>query len=529
MRIPTDYFKRGNALERGKLLLTLLAVVVTGFWVAYSFALGQRGEQVFSRGQVAAVHSAWNNTCEACHVDFKPMTSRNFLTVVPGSAGAVSNERCESCHLGTAHHNNQKPEAVESCAGCHRDHRGADASLVRLGDADCTSCHQDLKAYTQGSTSFENVVTAFADKSGHPEFKVLRDKVADPGVIKFNHSQHMMAGQVIVAGQASPWTLGKLKATDAAAYERYRDAPWQKDKDDSALVVLDCRSCHQQDAGDSRVSAESLRHVPSAVRPDRAAGAYMLPIVYEMHCKACHPLNFDDKDPTAVAPHRYQVAETKKVVERYYADEYLRKNPELLNATVTVPLPGKSLTPAQQKAKAYIDGKVERGMKTLFLGKKTCGECHYAEGKTDEPQLSEIPAKLQVGPTAETLKAGWFQHRSSIPDVWYLHAKFDHVSHRAVDCRQCHENAYATLSDGAVNPKGSKTNKDVLLPGVENCRECHSPAKSEGALSLGGVRHDCTECHRYHHGDRPLQGLGAHALDPKQPTDIKKFLRGAHD
>lgn len=530
MRIPMDYFKRANPLERGKLWLAFIAVVGTLAWIGYSLAQGERGNKVFSRGDLASVHSAWNNTCEACHVDFNPITRHTFLS--SPAAKATADARCESCHLGTVHHKNQSPESTASCGGCHRDHRGVDASLVRLGDADCTICHGNLTNHlvdSKGAQSqFTNVVTNFADKNGHPEFKVLRDKLPDPGVIKFNHALHMTPGQVIVAGQKSPWTLEKLKASDKDAYDRYVSSPWQKDKSDQALVALDCRSCHELDSADVRATRESIRRVPSAVLPNRAEGAYLLPIVYDVHCKACHPLQFDDKVPSYVAPHRYQPEEIRTIVGRTYAAEFLQKNPELLKAPLR-PLPGKSLTPEQEKAKTYIDGKVELAMKTLFLGKKTCGECHYAEGKTDESQLTEIPRKLQVGPSEATKKAGWFQNESSIPDVWLLHAKFNHASHRAVDCRQCHENAYGLMAGGQPNPKGSVTHKDVLLPGVENCRECHRPARTEGALTVGGVRHDCTECHRYHHGDSPLQGLGAQALDPKTPMGIKKFLQGAQD
>ena len=41
-----------------------------------------------------------------------------------------------------------------------------------------------------------------------------------------------------------------------------------------------------------------------------------------------------------------------------------------------------------------------------------------------------------------------------------------------------------------------------------------------------GVRHRCTDCHRYHNGDHALQGRGAPARDPKQMLDLDSFLRG---
>ena len=104
---------------------------------------------------------------------------------------------------------------------------------------------------------------------------------------------------------------------------------------------------------------------------------------------------------------------------------------------------------------------------------------------------------------------------SQVPSVWYKHAKFNHASHRAMDCRSCHEQAYA-----------STTHTDVLLPQIDNCKQCHGPARKEGGKQVAGVRHDCTECHSYHHGAAPLQGLGAAARDPKTPLSVGDFLRG---
>src|SRR5262249_51146767 len=105
-RISMDYFKRGSALERGKLWLTALAVLLALAWLGFRFAQGERGNSMFSRGHVAAVHAAWNQTCQACHVDFNPINRQNFL--VAAGFKATANARCESCHSGTAHHENQK-------------------------------------------------------------------------------------------------------------------------------------------------------------------------------------------------------------------------------------------------------------------------------------------------------------------------------------------------------------------------------------------------------------------------------------
>lgn len=541
MRIPLDYYKRPGPLERGKKVLAWTAIVAGLLFGAFTLFAGDRGNKMVSRGQVHAVHAAWDQNCEACHVPFSPITKQNFLSSFltptpktdPNAPKVASDQRCQSCHLGTDHHASQMAASTPSCGGCHRDHRGLDASLVRLPDGDCTQCHGNLGAHTVGGESgknYKNDVTSFAAVDNHPEFRIFDKKknanLGDPGVIKFNHKLHMTPGQVVVAGQASPWTLKKIRETDKNALARYRDAAWQTDKGDDALVQLDCRSCHQVDARDPGAAPDAPRHVPSAVTPSRSAGAYMQPIVYDTHCKACHPLTFDDEKGYAV-PHRYQPEEIRKFVEGAYAKDLLglkddKAAREFLDQVVSPrPLPGKSFDPAQS-LRSGLDSKVETAMRTLLSSKKRCGECHYAEGKVGDAfdkALNDPGARIQVGPTEETKQAGWFKNSSSIPEVWYLHAKFNHASHRAVDCKACHDKAMTSEKRG-----------DILVPGIDNCRQCHVPTRRDAMGRLvGGVRHDCTECHRYHNGDEPLSGVGARKQDPRKEIAIDKFLQGARD
>ena len=107
---------------------------------------------------------------------------------------------------------------------------------------------------------------------------------------------------------------------------------------------------------------------------------------------------------------------------------------------------------------------------------------------------------------------------ANIPTVWFKHARFDHTAHRGVACALCHGDV--TLS---------RTQADVLLPSVKVCQACHAPAGEFGGRLVGGARHDCVQCHRYHGGDLPLHGRGAalrHA--PAGPLlDVQRFLKGA--
>jgi predicted CXXCH cytochrome family protein len=132
-------------------------------------------------------------------------------------------------------------------------------------------------------------------------------------------------------------------------------------------------------------------------------------------------------------------------------------------------------------------------LRYVFPGRTTCGECHYYE--TKEGKL--VPEHIKP---------------PKVPQLWYPHAKFSHYAHRAVDCSTCHKAAEST------------TNTDVLLPGIENCLKCHSARRTEKGETFGGVRQDCTTCHRYHQGDVPEAGLGARARGPKEFQTIEQFL-----
>jgi hypothetical protein len=106
----------------------------------------------------------------------------------------------------------------------------------------------------------------------------------------------------------------------------------------------------------------------------------------------------------------------------------------------------------------------------------------------------------------------------NVPVIWFQHARFDHGAHRAVDCATCHDVV-----------EQSRDHHDVLLPGISTCLKCHGPAPSSltGPAS-GGAGSGCTECHRYHNGDQPLQGLGASArgVSSHERLSVERFQRG---
>jgi hypothetical protein len=483
-RPPLEVHQRVDPLLRWKDRLGYLALVVTLAWLGLSYALIGQANFHATRGPVAAVHQTWETNCQACHVDFTPISSGSWVAPFLGDP-AQSTQRCESCHAGPVHHAGQQPDLT--CASCHREHRGRDVSLVNLPDSDCTQCHRDLNNHRGQIAApfhrgFSADISGFS-ADGHPTFRSIK---ADPGKLKFNHQRHLAAGMALGKDGGALQTLGKIPELYR---KRYRDQ--QTSKEDDAPVQLQCASCHQLDAGDFGLPAD----FPLALLNQRPAGAYMLPITYENQCQACHPLTLDQ----ITVPHRWQPKELHAFLENRFTAQVARGQAGFLDKKVVRPLPGKLpdlLTPTVREA---IDKKVEFAEKDLYVSKRLCAECHYFEGKSVAEAIKPGAAPdLRVAPP-------------TVPTIWLRHAKFNHKSHRAVQCADCH----------AAAPT-SEVHTDVLIPDREVCVKCHAPVTSQGTP---GARFNCTECHLYHNGDHGAQGLGAARRKPANARGIADFLK----
>ena len=204
-------------------------------------------------------------------------------------------------------------------------------------------------------------------------------------------------------------------------------------------------------------------------------------------------------------PHRVQPGDLGEFLWGTYANHFL-KDPENkqfredLEAAIkhqpSRPLPGKGAAAAKQT----IDEQVVTAKNTLFkkwtkekerVVEFSCLKCHAFDDK--EAPKRVLPA--------------------NIPVVWQTHAKFNHVSHRAMECVSCHAAAESAI-----------TKDVVMLPDIENCRACHAPAGRKSGAPTGGVRHDCTGCHTYHNGDHATQGIGAAARNPSLQMKSDDFL-----
>jgi hypothetical protein len=518
------YFRTPDRLRWWKYALAWLALGGAVAWAAVDVLKPPSvpASYAHTHGPLANVHGAFNNNCSACHVahsasDFGPLA-------VFKTRERWHDLTCEKCHNGPPHHASATDEAKKfhsTCSNCHHDHNGPLHSLVRLQDDHCTRCHTDLGKWHDASkslagTPYQNKVTSFV--SDHPEFRSL-DPKAQPRTLKFSHSVHMNPGQAYAPGGKEAMTVGKLRKLggEAAAARYAPGAP------DDALIQLDCASCHKLDSGRGTEAFGRLKAALGetgepvrALLPQRPEGAYYLPVTFEVHCRSCHPLSAPDGAhvgqtipgeviPGFTVPHRRKPAELLGDLKAGYLKGLLATN----NPALAVPPePGGKLdTPPKLGARTLAeetDRLAAAAQRQLFSG-DGCAKCHQTQGSNETLSVVPVPNRT----------------------VWLAHAKFNHASHRGATCASCHPGT----GGKTISTVDAAKPEPVQILGLESCRTCHSPLSTTVTLPDGeklpggGVRHGCTDCHRYHHGDLPMQGRGGESWFPKEPRDIADWLK----
>ncbi len=456
----------------------------------------------YSPGQVAQVHAAWNAECSACHTPHSSFEVEADATL--GVRGRWRDFTCDKCHGGAAHVPDT-PLTQQECADCHRDHGGSGHSLTSLKDDACTRCHADLEA--THPTRELSVAARVRDFGSHPEFSKLDaghpGRVPHVRKLKFSHSLHMAPGlspvkipkgQKKAKDEKNAKAQLKLKDVDLLVREQFRrrkvDGSMQTNDDP---VKLDCASCHRLDSertGKGILTKQDrgrLGDLPAeAMLPVRAAGHYMLPISYDLHCKACHPLRNVVGDGrgsgyTLDPPHRVQPDAMRGWLTRELTSQMALQRAQMQKDKQL----GGRLDPRERREieEAAAGSWLDLATRNLFRPTGVCARCHVIS-----------PAPPQIEP-------------ANIPTVWFEKAWFSHTAHRAVDCAQCHPGKEPQWENG----RNKVVEREPLgIEGVKSCRQCHLPTAQGGA----GVRHGCTDCHRYHNGGNPLQGVGAKARDP---------------
>jgi hypothetical protein len=472
-RLEVDYFERPRGLRRAKWLASVVAFGLTGI-VAVAAIAFPSSHALFQAGPVSSPHAHFGARCADCHD--QPFAAVQRL--IPGRQSfSVSDARCLSCHPAGAHHPDAAAHAgpggqAANCVTCHHEHRGG--SLTRLADASCVVCHADLRTES-GAGRFASAIRHFAD--GHPEFGAWRGgPLVDPAGdnLMFNHERHLA-----LASQAGEFSGDRRPALAAEL---------------TKLRILDCSYCHQPG-------------------PD---GRQMLPIRFESHCAACHPLTVAVQPPGAW-PTSFAESFTKKPLQHPSPDrgaEQVRN--ELLGRYLAAPVPSdpKALAsvaappvlrlPGESAARfgERLAGQLARQTESQLFDRAGvgCRLCHVEVAREDGlPRF----AKARQGfdrwsddmpgwPDAARFQSTAYRDASR---RWFPRAMFDHRSHRTQQCTECHD------------ARTSRKTSDLLIPKWASCVTCHHDGPQ-------ATRSDCLTCHTYH--DRSREGPDA---DPQTKPD----------
>ncbi|HEX3150175.1 MAG TPA: cytochrome c3 family protein [Gemmataceae bacterium] len=460
------YFHRPTAIRAWRVRLAVLALLVTGGWVAALTIDRDVRQAACTHGELARVHAPWADKCDACHVPHSSTSSAG--SGLFDTRDRWRTFRCETCHAGPPHdpknfapHYDRmaKPHLVDDaqardCSSCHHDHQGADFALARVNDSDCTRCHKDLSPLHGSSPN----ITAF--HKDHPDFRVKQSPPMRG--LKFNHALHLTTGITEKTNLDNPNAVFKLGQVGPAYREQYRRFAGSENHE--AALRLDCAACHEP-----------------------AGGGYKS-VSFDRHCQGCHAQTVSGLQSAAgvttkpfTIPHGRPNAEQN----RWIRSEILRQVEDQKQILRTVPFPPTDRLDSPRVALPSDLSKEADELVKLAGRLLSCQKCH----ETSEGQIR---------PTGT-------------PAQWLPGARFDHTAHRAVNCAECHNTWGSTIARGG----GSEP---LNVPGIDNCRQCHAPARVVKGVPSGGARHDCVECHRYH------------AVQREPPDDrrlpIESFLRG---
>jgi pSer/pThr/pTyr-binding forkhead associated (FHA) protein len=371
------------------------------------------------------------------------------------NSGTVSNAHrmiekdCQRCHRTPF-----KRVDDQECLACHAisDHPSRHHDLLAARQdpqVRCAQCHMEhngdhglllrdsrqcvsCHAEMAGRSAGSDVLSV-ASLAAHPEFRIsTRD-----------HSG--VSRRVFVNDPREATDTSGIKFNHAVHLKEGLRGP-------NGATTLGCDSCHQ----------------PSRDRKD------MAPVRFDAHCRECHSLGFDERLPDTELPHGDGEVVYSTLFAEYARLLLLGRDGAGDSAQAkTRALPGVSDQPGDDRLIGpdgqLIEASARHAEREVFT-RTGCFLCHtYAEKPLSEQRSDE---------TRYTIT------NPNIPDRWMTRARFDHGAHEDLSCESCHEGT-----------RKSSDTRDILLPSIAVCRECHIDGSRTGF-----VQSDCAQCHAYHSG-----------------------------
>lgn len=375
------------------------------------------------------------------------------------TAHRVSGEDCTVCH-------EQAFVQVRdsACTACHTrtPHHVAPASegAAVLGAVRCTACHRDHK----GDAVFTRRDEA-ACATCHRELDAIAPRTALANVSGFG-SDHPQFRASMFTGEGTDTRVQRRALGQAGGIAEHSNlhfahdahlSPDGLDSADGERRVLGCIDCHVPERG----------------------GLRMAPVDFQTHCQDCHRLRFAQEDPQRELIHGKPEA-VFPAIEEFYALRALAGGLDADGAPQVVRRlrrPGEQLTASErEQALAWVRS-ISVTVASEVFEYSVCATCHTVTPVAGAPD-SAVP-RWQVAPVR-------------VAAQWLPKARFSHRRHSTMDCAHCHDAATSTSSE------------DVLIKGIDSCRECHGGARARDRLAS-----TCVDCHGFHNVGDFITGTAA--------------------
>lgn len=354
-------------------------------------------------------------------------------------------QECVTCHKRIKEHvpsaelTGPKGEAFREirCAECHRDHKGN--QMAPRAQEQCAECHADVHKVA-GDAQSENVSDF---RTEHPQFRLSLLDADNPKLIRRVRQDKQHASQLVEHSNLKFNHKLHLDPEGVRDPDGKRDPNGVRDAQ-GRRTILKCSNCHEPEEG----------------------GRLMKPISMEKNCQSCHSLAFEPQVTKRQVPHGSEAA-VNTMLREFYARLVLGDVPPDVNPPPDLRRhrPGEVLTYQDRQAALQIaNQKAKVVLNDLFEKRKVCSTCHYVKRAADDTGWDVAPVRLAK--------------------VWMPQAVFSHAEHSTEKCESCHD------------VTNSKEAKDIAMPNIAKCRECHVGAKPVA----GKVTSDCATCHKFHAG-----------------------------
>jgi hypothetical protein len=342
-----------------------------------------------------------------------------------------SNDRCASCHLEHVEGKGPPPTAGAPPAPVH-------AIPVQMTVNRCVDCHGQLKERLTDTKLIDT-----PDWGHHPDFRPLVAVSAGP-TPQFERIS-LIGRPMEVNGLTFSHKI-HLNATGGVARMAQELGPLK-----GYGGPLDCAGCH---------------------RPN-ASGKGFIPVDMVRDCSSCHSLAYARiGGELKMLPHGHPDQVVDALCDFYGAGGHAAA----AQADTSRRLPG-FMEDARQAMNHFVErfttpAAVSNGVRQVFAQNGVCAECHTVIRPTDPGSLDYRIAPVYMND--HYMPRGDFNH--GIPQ----HNK---DANGRYTCTDCHA---ARNSDDA---------REVLLPGLASCANCHGKPAKETATAASA---DCAECHSYH-------------------------------